>query len=121
MGIGDQEEDIRVDPEQFRQVQRLGAGLTRGNRIGRDGKRLFELAALDESFRECTSSSRHVKDVPFRLHRLHRHWNVAMPGDENDWNAETRVVQLLLKVQAIDSGKVYIQNQATGSIQPRSA
>ena len=56
-----------------------------------------------------------------RLHRLHRHWNVAMPGDENDWNAETRVVQLLLKVQAIDSGKVYIQNQATGSIQPRSA
>ena len=36
-----------------------------------------------------------------------------MPGDEDDWNPDTRVGQLVLKVQAIGSRKSYIENQAT--------
>jgi hypothetical protein len=39
-----------------------------------------------------------------------------MPRNENDRNLQTRVSKLLLEIQAIDSGKAYIQYQTTGSI-----
>jgi hypothetical protein len=36
-----------------------------------------------------------------------------MTGNKDDRDLDTRVSQLALKVQSIDAGKVYIQNQAT--------
>src|SRR5258707_11335577 len=48
-----------------------------------------------------------------RFHGLHRHRNVSVTGNKNNWDLDARVGQLTLKVQTIDAGKVYIQNQAT--------
>src|ERR1700693_155450 len=44
-----------------------------------------------------------------------------MTSDEDDGNLNARVSQLLLKVEAIDSGKTYIQNQATGHVRAVAA
>jgi hypothetical protein len=40
-----------------------------------------------------------------------------MGGDEDDWNLETGVSQLALKVQTIHSRKGYVQNEATRPVQ----
>ena len=41
-----------------------------------------------------------------------------MTGDEDDGNLDTRVSQLTLKVQTVDSGKSHVQDQATWPIRP---
>ena len=40
-----------------------------------------------------------------------------MRRNENNRDVEARVPKLLLKIQAVDSGKSYIQDQATGTIE----
>ena len=42
------------------------------------------------------------------FHGLHRHRNVSMTGDEDDWNLEARIGQVALKVQAADSWQAHV-------------
>src|SRR5260370_3719283 len=51
-----------------------------------------------------------------RFHCLDRHRDVAVPGDEDDWNLYTRVGQLALEVDAAKPGKPHVENEATGAV-----
>jgi hypothetical protein len=42
-------------------------------------------------------------------------------SEEDDGSADDRLPQLLLKIQATDSWKAHIQNDAAGTIEPRIA
>src|SRR5271163_2791546 len=44
-----------------------------------------------------------------------------MTSDEDDGNLHARVSQFMLKVETVDSGKTYVQNQATGHIRAVAA
>src|ERR1043165_8006599 len=50
------------------------------------------------------------------LHGLDRHGNVAVPGDEDDWQRGTPQIQLLLQLDAAHAGHAHIEHQATGLI-----
>src|SRR5690349_21896739 len=50
------------------------------------------------------------------LHRLDRHRDVAVPGDENDWNGGATQIQLLLQLDAAHAGHTYVEHQAAGLI-----
>jgi len=43
-----------------------------------------------------------------------------MPGDENDGNVHAGVPQLLLKMQAANSGKAYVQYETTRTVRRHS-
>src|SRR5580704_12363197 len=47
------------------------------------------------------------------FHGPHRHRDIAMGGNEDYWDLNARIGQLVLKVQTVDSGKSYVQNQTT--------
>src|ERR1022692_4773754 len=47
---------------------------------------------------------------------FHRHRNIAVSGNEDDWNAHASFFQLSLKLQAIDSRERHVQNKATRRI-----
>src|SRR5580700_9090932 len=50
------------------------------------------------------------------FHGPHGHGNIPMARDEDYGNRNTRVGQLALKIQAINSRKSHVQNQATWSV-----
>src|SRR5277367_469158 len=52
------------------------------------------------------------------FHGTHRHRNISVAGDKNDGNPDARILQLSLEVQAADTGKPHVQNQATWSFRP---
>src|ERR1700761_8011147 len=39
-----------------------------------------------------------------------------MTGDEDDWNMYACIAQLVLKIEAADSGKPHVENETTGDI-----
>src|SRR5712675_732386 len=49
------------------------------------------------------------------LHRLHRHWNVAMSGDEDDRQSSFGACQFALQFEAALAGKPHVKHQASGS------
>src|SRR5258707_6923980 len=49
------------------------------------------------------------------LHRLHRHWNVTMSGDEDDWQLSFGAYQFALQFQSTLAGKTDVKHQASGS------
>src|SRR5579864_8121964 len=55
------------------------------------------------------------------FHGIHRHRDISMTGYEDDRNPDTRFNQLVLKFQAVHSGKSYVQYQATWPVRPLSA
>src|SRR6516165_4461062 len=50
------------------------------------------------------------------LHRPHRHRNVAMASQEDDWQAHIGRIQLLLKIEAALPGQAYIQHETTWAL-----
>jgi hypothetical protein len=50
--------------------------------------------------------------------RAHRHWYVAVTGEEYDRDLNTRFRELLLQVEPRQSGKVHIQDQTTWVFRP---
>jgi hypothetical protein len=51
-----------------------------------------------------------------RLHGLDRHRNVSVSREKNNRNMYSPSSQFVLKIQAADTGKSHIQNQATGTV-----
>src|SRR5882757_8504875 len=49
------------------------------------------------------------------LHRLHRHWNVAVSGDEDDRQLSFGACQLALQFESALAGKPHVKHQASGS------
>ena len=47
------------------------------------------------------------------FHGLHRHWNVAMARNKNDWNIDLNFGQLDLKIEPVQSRESDIQYEAT--------
>src|SRR6202040_3827844 len=54
-----------------------------------------------------------------RLHRLHRHGNVAMAGDEDDGNPDVRFRQFALKVQPAHARQAYVEYEAARRVRSR--
>src|SRR5271165_4111515 len=52
------------------------------------------------------------------LHGGYGHRNICVAGDENDGNLDPCLLQFVLKIQAADAGKSYVQHQATGTASP---
>ena len=50
------------------------------------------------------------------FHRLHRHGDVAVSGDEDDRNLPFRRRELALKIKAALTGQSDVENQAGGAI-----
>src|SRR4029077_10697929 len=50
------------------------------------------------------------------LHRLHRHGNIAMACDEDDWDLSVRRSELALKIKAASSRQSDVEHQANGTI-----
>ena len=50
------------------------------------------------------------------LHRLHRHWNVTMSSDEDDWQLSFGTCQFALQFESALAGKPHVKHQASGSI-----
>src|ERR1700676_3446195 len=50
------------------------------------------------------------------LHRLHRHRDVAVSGDEDDWEFLARGGELALKIKTALTGQSHVENQAGGAI-----
>jgi hypothetical protein len=50
------------------------------------------------------------------LHRLHGHWDVAMPGDEDDRNLPLCCGELALKIEAALAKHSDVEHQAGGAI-----
>src|SRR3954452_7513031 len=51
------------------------------------------------------------------LHRLHRHRDVAVPCDEDDWDFSVRRGELALKIKTALPRKPDVEDQAGGAIQ----
>src|SRR5438270_634368 len=51
-----------------------------------------------------------------RFHGLHRHRNISMSGDENDWNSDARVSQVALQVETVDAWKAHVQDKAAWTV-----
>src|SRR4029077_13263222 len=54
-----------------------------------------------------------------RLHRLHRHGNVAVAGDEDDGHPEVRFLQLRLKVQPAHARQAYVEYETARRVRSR--
>src|SRR6202171_2544806 len=52
------------------------------------------------------------------LHRLHRHWNVAMSGDEDDRQPSFGACQFALQFESALAGKPHVKHQASRSFTP---
>ena len=52
------------------------------------------------------------------LHRLHRHWNVTMSGNEDDWQLSFGTCQFALQFESALAGKPHVKHQASGSFWP---
>src|SRR5271154_960916 len=52
------------------------------------------------------------------LHRPDGHRDVAIPGDEDDWEVDVRGGELSLEVEAASPGQSYIEHQAGRSVRP---
>src|SRR5258707_4758575 len=50
------------------------------------------------------------------LHRLHRHRDVAVPCDEDDWELPVRGGELALKIKTALPGQPDVEDQAGGAI-----
>src|SRR4051812_8597665 len=50
------------------------------------------------------------------LHRLHRHGNIAMACDEDDWDLPARHGELALKIKAASSRQSDVEHQASGTV-----
>src|SRR4029077_11713711 len=50
------------------------------------------------------------------LHRLHRHWDVAVPCDEDDWQFPVRRSELALKIKTALPRQPDVEDQAGGAI-----
>jgi len=48
------------------------------------------------------------------LHRLHRHRDVAVPCDEDDWKFPVRRSELALKLETALPWQSHVEDQATG-------
>jgi hypothetical protein len=51
-----------------------------------------------------------------RLHGPDRHRNVSVSREKNNGNTYSSSFQFVLKIEAADTGKSHIQNQATGTV-----
>jgi hypothetical protein len=49
------------------------------------------------------------------LHRLHRHRDVAVPGDEDDWDLSVGRRELALKIQTALPRQSHIEDQTGGA------
>src|SRR5690606_23143969 len=47
-----------------------------------------------------------------RLHSLHSHWNVAVPGQENNWLWVAMLCQMILQIEAVLSGHANVEYEA---------
>ncbi len=52
------------------------------------------------------------------LHRLHRHWNIAMPCDEDNWQLSFGTCQFALQLESALARKPHVKHQASGSFRP---
>src|SRR5712671_5783539 len=50
------------------------------------------------------------------LHRLHRHRDIAMPGDKDDWEFFLRRRELALKVETASPRQSHVEHQAAGPV-----
>src|ERR1700735_240957 len=50
------------------------------------------------------------------FHRTHRHRNIAVPGNENDWKVDVRFVQFALKVKAVQTWHPHVEDKTGGRI-----
>src|SRR5882672_9921321 len=50
------------------------------------------------------------------LHRLHRHRDVAVPCDEDDWKVPVRRSELALKLETALPRQSHVKDQTTGAI-----
>src|SRR5206468_10126245 len=50
------------------------------------------------------------------LHRLHRHRDVAVPCDEDDWELPVRRNELSLKIKAALSRQSHVEDQTAGTV-----
>src|SRR5262249_52808853 len=50
------------------------------------------------------------------LHRLDRHWNVGMSGQEDDGLRFAPGIQVLLEIEAAQSRQAHVQNQASRAL-----
>jgi hypothetical protein len=50
------------------------------------------------------------------FHGLDRHWNIAVTGNENDWNIDVHSGELGLEVEPAQSWQSNVQYQATDLI-----
>src|SRR5579883_2044527 len=53
-----------------------------------------------------------------RFHRSQGHRNIAVGGNKDDRDADTRFLQLILKVETCNSGQPYIEHQTAGNLCP---
>src|ERR1700749_3642361 len=52
------------------------------------------------------------------FHRLNRHWNVAIPGDENDGDLNSQCVQLALKIGTALARQSHVQDETRRPLRP---
>src|SRR5579864_6325122 len=92
--------------------------------LPRGGRLFFLFAAAAIFLKRYVNSVKHIllaKRLGQELnrsgsYRLHRHRNVAMPGNEDDRNGDSGVSQFGLKIKSAQSWQSNVEHQATGDI-----